>query len=266
MVIKIPDIVNNLCIVSDVHGAWNKVEYHIRHFKVKNTAFIFCGDVGIGFEKLSHYTNNVIPSLNKTLKKYNCYWYWIRGNHDSPDIFNNYLINTKYVKAVPDYTILQFNDKNILCIGGGISVDRYSRKNDNSLAIVDYIKWHNCSYEEAEVNARKCYWENEIPIYQPKVDERIDIICSHSAPSFCFPSFKGSFVLNWAEYDKDLLSDLDKERAVFDAIYNDYKDTLTHWYYGHFHKSNYEIINNTKFRLLNIGEIYQHVTDDNYSL
>lgn len=128
------------------------------------------------------------------------------------------------------------------------------------------MKWHNCSYEEAEKKARKCYWENEAPVYQSKVNEKIDIICSHSAPSFCFPAFKGSFVLNWAEYDKELLSDLDKERAVFDAIYEDYKDTLTHWYYGHFHKSNYEVINNIKFRLLNIGEIYQHVTDDNYSL
>lgn len=266
MVIKIPETVDNFCTVGDVHGQWNTVEYHIRHFKIKNTAFIFCGDVGLGFEKLSHYINNVIPAINKTLKKNNCYFYWVRGNHDDPNIFNNQLIDTEYVKALPDYTILQFKDKNILCIGGGISVDRYSRKNDNSLFIVDYMKWHNCTYKEAVENSKKCYWENEIPIYQPKVDERIDIICSHSAPSFCFPNFKGSFVLNWAEYDKELLTDLDSERAIFDSIYEDYKDTVTHWYYGHFHKSNVEQINNTVFRLLNIGEIYQHVTDNNYSL
>lgn len=81
MVIKIPEIIDSLCMVSDVHGNWDEIRYHIRHFKVKNTAFIFCGDVGIGFEKLSHYVNNIIPGLNKTLKKYNCYWYWVRGNH-----------------------------------------------------------------------------------------------------------------------------------------------------------------------------------------
>lgn len=238
--------------------------YHIRHYKVKNTAFIFCGDVGIGFEKLTHYTDNIIPGLNKVLKKNNCYWYWIAGNHDDRKIFDDNLINTEYVKAVPDYTILRFKDKNILCIGGATSVDRHYRKMTNSLNIVDYMKWHNCPYEEAEAKAKKCYWEYEMPIYRPKVDERIDIICSHSAPSFCFPAFKGSFVLDWAEYDKDLLSDLEKERAVFNAIYEDYKDTITHWYYGHFHKSNFEVINNTIFRLLNINEVYQHVTDDNY--
>lgn len=57
---------------------------------------------------------------------------------------------------------------------------------------------------------------------------RIDIICTHSAPSFCFPFFKGDFVSDWAKYDENLLSDLDKERAIFDAIYEDYKDTVTH--------------------------------------
>lgn len=266
MVIKIPETVCNLCMVGDVHSDWNRVAYHIRHNKIHDTAFIFCGDVGLGFEKLEHYTNNVIPGLEKSLKKHNCYFFWSAGNHDSRQIFDNQLIWTEYVKAVPDYSIIQFKDKNILCISGGVSVDRYYRRHQNSLYMIDYMKWHECSYEIAEQNSKKCYWEDEMPIYKPKVEERIDIICSHSAPSFCFPSFKGAFVLQWAEYDKELLSDLDKERAVFDKVYEDYKDTVTHWYYGHFHKSNFEVINNTSFRLLDIGEIYQHVTDDHYSL
>ena len=29
--------------------------------------------MGIGFEKLTHYTDNIIPGLNKVLKKNNCY-------------------------------------------------------------------------------------------------------------------------------------------------------------------------------------------------
>ena len=185
---------------------------------------------------------------------------------DDPKYFSEQLINTDYIKTIPDYTILQFKDENILCVGGGYSVDRYYRKNQNSLYIVDYMKWHNCDYSVAEQKAKKCYWEDEFPVYQPKLDMKIDIICTHSAPSFCFPSFKGSFVLDWAKYDENLLSDLDKERAVFDLIYEDYKDTVKYWYYGHFHKSNVETINNTVFRLLNIDEIYQHVTDNNYSL
>lgn len=82
----------------------------------------------------------MIPSLNKTLKKNNVYYYWIAGNHDDREIFDNQLIDTKYIVAVPDYSIIQFKDKNILCISGGISVDRYYRKNQNSLYIVDYMK------------------------------------------------------------------------------------------------------------------------------
>lgn len=266
MVYKISELVEDLYFCGDIHASWDSITYQVRHNKITNAAIIFCGDIGLGFEKIDHYLKHVIPSLNKTLKKNNVYYYWIAGNHDDREIFDNQLIDTKYIVAVPDYSIIQFKDKNILCISGGISVDRYYRKNQNSLYIVDYMKWHNCTYEIAVEKARKCYWEYEAPIYKEKVPEKIDIICSHSAPSFCFPSFKGSFVLDWAKYDDQLLSDLDKEREVFDLVYEDYKDTVTHWYYGHFHKSNSEIINNTNFRLLNIGELYHHVTDDNYSL
>ena len=58
---------------------------------------------------------------------------------------------------------------------------------------------------------------------------------------------------------------LNLERNVIkeDEVYNDYKDTISHWYYGHFHQSMFQEINNIKFRLLDIGELIQHV-DDNY--
>ena len=49
---------------------------------------------------------------------------------------------------------------------------------------------------------------------------------------------------------------------VLDKVYEDYKDTLTHWYYGHFHQSNMETINGVMFKLLNIGEICRHVNSD----
>ena len=49
-------------------------------------------------------------------------------------------------------------------------------------------------------------------------------------------------------------------------VYEDYKDEVTHWYYGHFHKSQMQTINNTMFKLLNIGEIVRHYSDDNNTL
>lgn len=196
MVIKIPETIENVCMVGDIHGNLEKLTYHIRQFHITNTAFILCGDVGFGFESLKHYTDNFIPNLEKTLNKTNCIMYCIRGNHDDSIYYSQQLINTYYVKTIPDYTVIQFKDKNILCIGGGYSVDRFYRKSQNSLFIVDYMKWHNCDYSIAEQRAKKCYWEDEPPIYQPKLDMRIDIICTHSAPSFCFPIFKGDFVFD----------------------------------------------------------------------
>lgn len=266
MVFKIPESIVDLYFYGDNHGRPEYITYQIKQHLIKDAAIILCGDVGFGFESLEHYTNNVIPQLEKTLKKSNVIIYCVRGNHEDPKYYSEQLINTDYIKCVPDYSVIQFKDKNILCVGGGISIDRTYRIKTNSINIVNYMKWHNCQYEFAEKNAKKCYWEDEQIVYQPKIDERIDIIATHSAPSFCFPSFKGDFVLKWAEYDDKLLADIDKERSTLDLVYNDYKDTVTHWYYGHFHKSNCEIINNTTFRLLNIDELFLHVTDDNYSL
>ena len=53
---------------------------------------------------------------------------------------------------------------------------------------------------------------------------------------------------------------------MLDQVYEDYKDEVTHWYYGHFHKSQMQTINNTMFKLLNIGEIVRHYSDDNNTL
>ena len=50
MLIQLPDTIKDLYFVGDVHGSWDIVTYHIRQYKVKDTVFIFCGDVGIGFE------------------------------------------------------------------------------------------------------------------------------------------------------------------------------------------------------------------------
>lgn len=125
------------------------------------------------------------------------------------------------------------------------------------------MKYHHCSYSIAEKKCPLTYWKDEIVKYQPKVNEHIDIICSHSAPSFCFPYDKGPIVSYYADYDSTLLEDIDKERSTLDLVYNDYKDEITHWYYGHFHASQRQIINNINFTLLNIAEVVLHYVDDN---
>ncbi|MEG0773566.1 metallophosphoesterase [Clostridium sp.] len=267
MIITINNTIKNIFFVGDIHGSWNLITYQIRQYNIRNSVFIFCGDIGIGFEKLEHYTNNVIPELHKILKKHNNIFIWIAGNHDDPKYFENQIINTDYVKCVPNYTIVNVCDKNILCISGGISIDRSYRKQNDSVKIVNYMKWHNCDFNIADKNCIKSYWPDEYVKYRPKVEEHIDIICTHSAPSFCFPTDKGDIVTDFAAYDMELIKDINDERNTLDNIYEDYKDEITHWYYGHFHRSKTEIINTIQFKLLSIGEICKHyVSTDNNNI
>lgn len=53
---------------------------------------------------------------------------------------------------------------------------------------------------------------------------------------------------------------------VFNKIYEDYKDTITDWFYGHYHQSHLEQINGINFRLLNIEEFCEYRTTDNYNI
>lgn len=264
MLIQLPDTIKDLYTVGDVHSGWNVVLYQLRYHKIKNSVFIFCGDVGVGFESFKHYTDYVIPELHKVLKKYNDIFIWFAGNHDDPKYFENQLINTNYVKCIPTYSVINVLGKNILNISGGISIDRVFRKNRDSIRLVDYMKWHNCDYQTAKQKCPLSYWEDEPVVYKPKVTEHIDIICSHSAPSFCYPTDKGEIVEKFAEYDSTLLEDIRNERLTLDKVYEDYKDDVTHWYYGHFHKSQMQTINKTQFKLLGIGEICRHYVDEQY--
>lgn len=256
--ITIPNTFDTLYMVGDCHGNWNTVLYNIRNYNIRNSVFIFCGDVGIGFEKLDYYKNIVIPNLNKTLSKFNNMFIWFRGNHDDPTFFINQLIDTKYIKCISDYTIINMYNKNILVIGGGISIDRTIRQHTDAVKVVNYMKYHNCDYNKAEKNCTKCYWEDETIKYQPKVSEHIDIICSHSAPSFCSPIGIGNIVKQFAESDPTLLEDVRNERLILDKIYEDYKDDISFWYYGHYHISCIQNINNILFTALNISEISKH--------
>lgn len=261
--IVLPSTITNICFGGDIHGAFDLILYKIKQYNIHDTAIFLCGDVGFGFESYNYYKDSIIPRMHKVLKKYNNIIICVRGNHDNKKYYDGKLINTKYVKAVSDYTIVNVCNKNILCIGGGTSIDRMYRIGENNKKLEQYAHYHKCSIEDALEKCSLYYWEDEIIEYQPKVTERVDIICSHSAPSFCYPTDKGGIVMEYANYDETLLEDIQKERETLDLIYNDYKDTISHWYYGHFHQSMFQEINNVKFRLLDIGELIQHV-DDNY--
>jgi hypothetical protein len=158
-----------------------------------------------------------------------------------PDYKKEYFI---FPQTVEYNTLKYLIDMGFICVvGGATSIDRKYRLANG---------WG--------------YWENESPIYKPKLEKYIDIIATHSAPSFCFPQIKSDIVYEYAKYDESLLDDISKERMVFNKIYEDYKDTITDWFYGHYHQSHLEQINGINFRLLNIEEFCEYRTTDNYNI
>ena len=262
-ILEIDDSIIDIYAQSDIHGNLYATTNKIKQYDIHNALFIICGDCGFGFERLGYYKDLILPKLTKVLKKYNCKIIYLRGNHDNPNYFDGKTINTKYVCTVPDYTIVKCIDKNILCVGGGISIDREWRKYQDLKRLEHYSFYHKCTIKEAKKQMPLSYWENEQVKYQSKINERIDIICSHSAPSFCYPFTKGDIVIRYAENDETLLQDIEIERTTLDKVYEDYKDTITHWYYGHYHSSMMQMINGCMFKLLDIEEICRHVSDYN---
>lgn len=89
------------------------------------------------------------------------------------------------------------------------------------------------------------------------VVHKIDTVVTHTAPSFCELQNKDG-LLQWAIYDNSLLDDVQKERETMDAIYTKLRavpETLTHWYYGHFHQSWHSSIDGVLFKMLDIMEL-----------
>lgn len=150
----------------------------------------------------------------------------------------------------------------VLCVGGAISVDRQSRKEaweHNQKKVHRYV--HNSPIDE--LLAPNYYWQNEAPAFKEEVMSEItsmhhvNTVVTHTAPSFCeLQSNNG--LLQWAIGDNNLLVDVQKERETMDAIYETLKvncDTITHWYYGHFHQSWHSSIDGILFKMLDIMEL-----------
>jgi len=260
---------NGLTFVGDVHGQWSTLAHKASvQYQLENYVIIQLGDFGIGFHSEEH--NKVeLKKLNSKLKKKKNHLVVVRGNHDDPKYFDGvYSKSYSNIHLVSDYTVIEIFytrelpqddnslyfappiftiSKNILCIGGGLSVDRTER-----------WRW------EREKPGRKYYWEGEMPIYnESKIDEinkkfpnNIDIIASHTAPSFVYPYTK-SGIQSWIMVDMQLKYDVDTERKTMDNNFYKIKDNqkiLSKWYYGHFHATQTTRVNNIDFCLLDICE------------
>lgn len=250
------NLVDSVHVSGDIHGEFTNLFGQIKMNKnLHDAAIIVAGDCGFGFEKSGYYTQ-LFDKWNPILNKLNSYVYFVRGNHDDPDYFNSEsdkfeLIQYSNIQTIEDYTVLTFDCFNILCVGGGISIDREFRRRNDEV---------NKRYAESVGSSyfAKSYWENEQVVYdEDRIIDDIDIfmVVSHSAPSFVFPQDKVG-IEYWLKYDSELEKDIDEERAFLDKLYNKVKNNkFTHWYYGHFHGNHTEKYDNVIFTLCNCNTI-----------
>jgi predicted phosphodiesterase len=210
-----------ILFLGDIHGNWNELLFKIQLKKISNANIISVGDLGI---------NSGL--LDKEFKQNNIKFYGIRGNHDDPSFFQgNDRVCLDNFELVEDYSILKYNSKAIQLIGGAVSVDRTGRRVGVS------------------------HWEDEGVVFNRDACQKVDILVTHTAPSYCFPQQFNEMVYGWAREDAYLIQDLTEERAVMDEIFKLCSPSLH--FYGHFHSSWAEKINGCESRLLDINEIYE---------
>lgn len=239
----------------DTHDENNIILNFLKKHQISNSVIFHVGDYGIGW-RTKHKELRVLNNINERLKSKNNHLIVSRGNHDDPEYFKNHT-KLSNIQLIPDYSIINVNEINILNIGGAISVDRIYRK--------QYLKYKNIKWDkygkEFRKNISTGWWVNENVSFNNIINEinNIDVVISHTAPSFVQP-YRKNVISEISLIDLTLAYDLTKERELLSDIYNKLivNNNIKNWYYGHFHFSNTEYYNQTKFQLLNINEIVEH--------
>lgn len=241
-----------MIFVGDTHGIrpiFNIIEYN----SIRGSNLIHVGDFGLGFQDIIRDVKNLL-TLDEMLLETNNILYVIRGNHDCPIFWDKSkglnLPKFKNLRLIEDYSVINIENKNILFIGGAISIDRQLRKED-----FPYPSW----WEDEVFNFNEKLLENNI-----KNKTNIDIVVTHTAPMFVFPKdFDAKIVKEFAKIEnlhgRDLIKELKEEREILNNIYNiitskfNYKPK--HWVYGHFHQDEVEVYKDTEFTCLGINKI-----------
>ena len=248
----------SIVVSGDIHGDFNLLVYKLCvQYQMKDTVLIVAGDCGFGFEKKAYYEQMVRRNA-KRMNDANNWIVFVRGNHDNPAYFDGKQFKHRRFVAVPDYSIISACKHTILCIGGGISIDRNYR--------IDmwkrYCSKHGKYGQSQDKLDKNFYWSNEVPVYDEEmlnlINEQyaVDIVISHTAPDFCELITKRG-LYSFATCDEKLLEDVENERATMTKIYNHLVHDvhpLSHWYYGHFHQSWHSSIEGVLFKMLDIME------------
>ena len=199
-----------IILVGDVHGSFYSITELCKQFQ--NIYILQVGDFGIGFEQNKLKEQRILKNLAESLIRSNNHLFVIRGNHDNPAYFNDQTIEER-ITFLSDYSILNQNGKKILCVGGGISIDRVHRKIGTS------------------------YWVDEVFVLDEQKIVEADVLVTHVAPKE-FPLItlqSNSLVKTFCKVDHKLDSDLKRESNLVQSLVNLSK--CKKHYFGHFHVS-----------------------------
>lgn len=235
-----------MIIIGDTHSI-RPIFAAIDDNNIENQNIIHVGDVGIGFLSVEQDVAN-LQLLDRALIETNNKLYLIRGNHDfkkfwHDEQFKSSLPIFKNIIFVRDYSVIEIENKNILFIGGAISIDRSYRK-----------RMSPSTWDEDE---KFVYDEEKI-----KGMRNIDVVITHNAPHFCPPVKFNNLVNNWhnEEFEKDktdLKAELTQERMDFTKMWMILRsnNNITDYIYGHFHKNSEFKKDGCIFTCLGISEL-----------
>lgn len=225
-----------LLFLGDIHGKFSIIEKCIGQYDLKNSDIIQLGDFGIGFNEKSEM--KILSDLDIYLSYKDIVIYVVRGNHDDPKFFNSNITNFNNIKFVADYSVLDIGGKNILFLGGAVSIDRKIR--------VKGVSWF-----EGE----------QLPFDIDKINSirGVDIVVSHTSYDYSGISLSSNIVNQFKEYDDKLIDDIKLEKEnflkTFDILLKN--NDIKYHYFGHYHFSSINVDSNVKHRVLNIGELYE---------
>lgn len=246
-----------LMFLGDIHGNFNLIHQYIDKFNIKDTHIIQVGDFGVGFNTLEK-EKRMLEMYHHKLVKNNVFVWVVRGNHDYKPYFDNDPFGFTNIKLVPDYTVLNLSDKNILCIGGAVSVDRKFRYTKNQ---------SNGDFET--MTGFESWWPDEVFVLDKEKLQNmrdIDIVVTHTAPHYCPPDNTfgfGPFVEGIIKEtgDTELKTDLLFERNQLTEAFHilSMNNSIENAYYGHFHRSDNINMFGVNHRLLGIGELWEEM-------
>jgi hypothetical protein len=232
----------SMIFIGDIHGNFKKLFSLINNSDVKNDTFIQVGDMGVGFRPFED-EYLLLSFINELLIEEGNDMLVIRGNHDNPAYFTEDLFKFSNIKFLPDFHVTEINGKTLLMVGGALSIDRIYRKEG--------------------VN----YWKDEeLPLIIPDIknfysENPIDIVCTHTCPSFTWPFTLSPIVEDFIKVDPKLANDLINERKRLDLLHEkvtDYNGFMPkNWVYGHMHKTIATEYKETKFQCCGIDELYE---------